>query len=218
MLIFLGVLLLLSDAPFVNDFSQSVLLRTSRMKWAAAYLLYIALCCFAYCLLLLVFSLLVAMPNAYADDVWSYPMMQLAAGRAGFVEGVSFFSVSFLQKFTPVQGGLITLAFQISYGFVLGAAMFFFNMVFHRVVGTVLALCAHVAGVIIYVEGIEVNPYLSLMIHAMPSAHNISGNPSLNVPTLRESMLLWAALALVLVLCTLLRCKRFDFMVPDRSM
>ena len=216
MYIFLGVLMLLSDAPFVNDLSQNVLFRTSRRQWAGGYLFYIALCCLIYYTALLAFSILVACANGYTGNLWSYPMAQLAAG-ASVDSGLSFANLAFLQRFSPWQSALLTLFLQASYAFVFGAAMFILNMRFNRAVGTAIVLFLHAAGNNIILESYAANPFLSLMVHAMPAYHNVSGDTLSPYPALWMSCALWAALSGLAVWATLWRCKRFDFVTPNKN-
>ena len=78
MLIVLGYLFLLSDAPFVNERTLQLVIRTSRKIWNSSCIMYIGLMAFFYYGTILLLSMLLLAENGYWGESWSIPLSQVA--------------------------------------------------------------------------------------------------------------------------------------------
>lgn len=213
----LGLLLMLSDAPFTSEHISCVGLRVTRVQWVAAQCLYVLISCVVYQAVILAFTLLLTAGNGYVGNVWSTALLRIAKDmNFGSRYALSFSHPQFLARYAPHQALAISFALQTAYGFVLSMAMFFLNLMFHRGVGIAAALLLHQLGYIFIRDGaMFTNQFLSLMAHALAARH--AHLPGGGMPTLAQSAAVLAAASLALVFLSLLRANRVDFLVPGRN-
>ncbi|MEG0766197.1 MAG: hypothetical protein RR482_00635 [Clostridia bacterium] len=212
----LGLVLMLSDAPFTSEQIAYIGLRATRTQWVVAQCLYVFISCLVYQAVILVFSILLIVGNGYAGNVWSSTLLGMANNVSfGPTYSLSFSNVQFLMHYTPYQALAISFTLQTAYGFVLSMAMFSLNLLFHRGVGIATALALHELGYIFVRDGAMFsNQFLSLMAHALPAAHPYL--PNALAPTLAQSGIVFATLSFLLVLSCLLRAKRVDYLIPGQ--
>lgn len=213
----LGLVLMLSDAPFTSEHITYVGLRVTRIQWIIAQCLYVFISCLVYQAVILLFTLLLTAGNGYVGNVWSTTLLRIAKDAGfGAKHALSFPHPQFLVRYAPHQALAISFALQTAYGFVLSMAMFFLNLMFHRGVGIGAALLLHQLGYIFVRDGVMfANQFLSLMAHALAARHAYV--PGVGVPTLAQSAAVLASLSVGLTLLCLLRAKRVDFLVPGRN-
>jgi cellulose synthase/poly-beta-1,6-N-acetylglucosamine synthase-like glycosyltransferase len=163
---------------------------------------------------------MVGMKYSYLGNVWSAFMVQMAYGGAE-VNGVqlSFGSTVFLKVFSPYQGTLVTLCFQIAYAFVLCMLMMLLSMKYNRGIGITVSIVIHALGSDIIEQGLGGNPFLSPLLRSLPAYHRIMPHEvtMLPLPTLMQSGILWVSLMAGLVIAALLLSRRYDFSIPNQQ-
>lgn len=202
MLIILGYLFLLSDAPFVNERTLQLVLRTSKKMWNSSCLLYIVLQATVYYLAILFFSMIFGASNGYLGESWSVPLAQVA--RQGtlmiFQFDVSFPYWFFMQEYSVLQACGLTLIGCILYASVLGCILYVGNLGTRYSIGTWFAVFVHFSG---YIARKEWNSQWSLQSYASP-AENGSFIPLL--------------VGVALLMCfSYIWVKRIDYHVMDKD-
>lgn len=202
MLIILGYLFLLSDAPFVNERTLQLVLKTSKKMWNSSCLLYIVLQAAFYYLAILFLSMIWGAGNGYFGESWSIPLAQ--AARQGtlmiFQFDVSFPYWTFMQEHSVLEACGLTFVGCILYASVLGCILYVGNLGNGYSAGTWAAVFVHFSG---YIARKEWHPQWSLQSYASP-AENGSFLPLLA--------------GVVLLMCfSYIRVKRIDYHVMDKD-
>jgi hypothetical protein len=123
----------------------------------------------------------------------------------------------FLKVFSPLQGFLMTFMCQVAYGFTLSMLMFLFNMFYRRAVGIAVTLIVHAFGHIIILEGMFINPKISLLLHALPACHNFNSDIISPYPTISQSAIVFVSLSIILIGVLIYTAKWIDYRVPDKQ-
>lgn len=206
----LGVLLILSDSPFLNDLTPAVTMRASRIKWFAAQILYILATCFLYYLILTAFSMILSLSVSYPQNVWSHLLYSAASGKSDAIE---FSNLSFMKTWLPVSAWMITIFFQTIYAATLEWILFFINTHMRRNGGICIVMLIHILGYVLFLEGFAGIRKLSLLIHALPALHVDQFVHGLNAaPTVIESVIVFTFIDLLLIIGLFRSAKRFDFL------
>ena len=216
----IGLIVFLSDAPFLDERITYIGLRVGRREWVAAQLLYVSAGCVFYALARLVFSLLLTAPYAYAGDLWSPTMMAIANNERDLAQqlGLYFPNVYMLSYYQPYAFLGVTVLLQTLYCLAIGMLIFGLNLLFSKGVGTTVALCAHNLGFFILLDGhIFANQRWSLMVHALPCYHGAYGLMTW-LPTIGESLILFAGIIAVMAAVCVIRARSIDFSVPFRNL
>jgi hypothetical protein len=220
MFILLGLFVMLSDVPFINALTPSLAMKTSRRAWIRSIILYIAGTCLIYYSIIMFAAAVVGIKYSYLGNIWSMFMVQAAYG--GFmVNGheLYFLSALFLKVFTPYQGLLITLGFQVTYAFILCMIMLLFSIKYNRGIGVTVSIVIHAMGSDIIAQGLGGNPYLSPLLRSLPAYHRIMPHEVLvlPLPTLLESGIMWALLAIGTIIFASVLSRRYDFPIPNKQ-
>lgn len=211
----LGVLMILSDSPFINELTPAVVLRTSRKRWFAAQIGYIWAVCALYYLFIAIFSMLICMPYAYPENVWSHLLYAVANGEL-YGTGIEFSNVAFLRANPPLYAFAITICFQITYAATLELILFFINTRAFRSGGLCIVMLIHVLGYVLFLEGLTGIRKFSLLLHALPAMHGTTYCFGIRfAPTIMESGVLFLLIDASLTAALILSAKRFDFISKD---
>lgn len=220
LLTIVGLVIMLSDAPFIDERIAFVGVRVSRRQWMTAHVLYVVAVCALYQLALFLFTAAVCAGRAYLGGIWSGAVWSLAQGKALAPAGlwnVRFRNTALLQAYTPYGLLGITFLLQTLYGAALTLWMFALNLHYRRGAGIAVALCVHQLGMIFLRSSPDyVNPWLSPMVHALSNWHNVFGK-SPRYPTLGASAAVLCALALAAVALCAARARRMDYAMPFRN-
>ncbi len=182
--VFLGSLLLVSDAPFITPLSRYEIVRMGRKNWLVSQGLYIILSCIFYSAIILFFCIIYSFIFCRVSlaNSWSTAITMLAEEQPTFA--VKNFSISFpnpdyIHTVSPVSAVLLTLLFNSAYSSVLGLCILLFNLLTDQNWGWVFAAVLHIFGYIIYANGGYFIPIkFSLFCCALP-AHLFT--PELNM-------------------------------------
>lgn len=169
----LGLLLLLSDAPFITDRTSYVIIRISKRKWLLSQLIYIIFASFFYFFFLSIFTLLFGAATSGFRNEWSNPLMLLAKESPQYL--VSKFQISFsfpgiVNILKPWSAWLATWTLNSLYGTLLGLCLFVFNIWGKGIWGWACAMLIHIFSYIVIMNGpMLFPPQLSFLVYAMPA-------------------------------------------------
>lgn len=202
MLLSLGYLFLISDAPFVNEQTLQVVVRTQRRAWNTGCLLYIvAQACFYY-LALLGFSMLLLGKHGYIGMAWSIPTVQASQNINVIISNfrVSFPYWEFIQENTVISAVALTLWGNILYSSMLGGILYLGNLGSRYSLGTWMAIVVHFSG---YITRREWNGQWSLQ--------------TLSSPAENDNFCPFYIIFLVIALASYWRAKRMDYHIVDKD-
>ena len=202
MLIVLGYLFLLSDAPFVNERTLQLVIRTSRKIWNSSCIMYIGLMAFFYYGTILLLSMLLLAENGYWGESWSIPLSQVAqnGNLMIFRFSVSFPYWNFMQEYSPIHACALVFIGNCLYAFFMGCMLYLGNLGMKYSLGTWAVLFVHFSG---YIARREWNPKWSLQSYSSP-AENGNFFPL-------------AVLAVAIVLISYIRVRNIDYQVLDKE-
>ena len=225
----LGVLVMLSDAPFIDDMNIYVSLRVTRRTWFVSKFVSVLMNCMLFYLAVLIATVLLCAPVGYVDNDWSKTMLELLKNEnLKFEYGLAIDNELLLVRFTPISAALFTFALQSMYTAILAELMFLLNMKRNKAVGVFAALMIHAVGSWIISETIMFNQMLTLLGHSMLGYHNLAlrGFPDVlawlsflcsRYATLEESIVLFVVILLIELLTGLKRVRSMRFKVPNRD-
>lgn len=234
--VFLGILVMMSDAPFVDDMNIYTTLRVTRNTWFISKVIYIALSCVAFYGTILLGTVLMCANIGYAENVWSKTMLRLNEDIALSLEyGINASGIAVLRRFTPISAAAMTFVLQSAYGITMSLLIFILNMKYRKAVGVLTTLVVHGVGRWIIKENIMFNQLYTLLGRSMLGYHVLeqslpntlhgwitwcaewfSFNCS-RYPILDESLYIFAVLMVAEVTLGLRMVKNMNFTVPYRE-
>ncbi|KIR02618.1 hypothetical protein P261_01433 [Lachnospiraceae bacterium TWA4] len=135
--IFLCFIILIADAPFMEDYQLFYFIRNRKCKWYATQVLYIAVASVLYFMMVQCILWIYLIPYMKFQSEWGSIIYNISMMRR-----ISFFDVapSVLENFTPFMALVHSLVLTMLTGFFLGLVIFDFNLLFKRGVGVVIAM------------------------------------------------------------------------------
>lgn len=140
MLIMFGVVLLFCDAPFIDAQQPYIILRSGRMLWVMAQLLYIVLASALYFLAVILLNFIVLLPVAEFTPAWGKVIGTFAQTSAGMQQGISIpFSYAIMNTHSPASAMFISFLLCWVVSVFIGFIMFVFNSNISRASGAIAA-------------------------------------------------------------------------------
>lgn len=140
LMVYLGLILLFCDAPFIESEQPYIITRAGRKLWTAGQLTYIALASAVYFFAVILVSILPLLPNVEVTNEWGRIIKTLAQGGAMTAGIVIPFDKTIIAAFDPVQAMLLQYFLCWLLGCLIGAMMFVLNLLVSRSAGAILAV------------------------------------------------------------------------------
>lgn len=209
----LGVLLVLSDSPFLSDYTPAIVMRLSRKKWFLLQIMYIMAVCILYYFILSLFSVLLCLSIGFIENAWSHFLYSITTGDYAYRGyAIEFSNLRFMKEYNPMVAYVMTLLSQSIYAITLELIIFLLNTYTRRGYGICIAAFLHVLGYVIFLEGLVGFKKMSLMLHALPALHAQQFYHGIGfAPTLFESAIVFVIINATLVISLMIMSKRFDF-------
>ena len=222
------LLLLFSDAPFVNSATPFLLARTNRCTWLLGQVFYAALATLLYLLWVAACTVLLCAKNAFAGNQWSRTAAILGYSRAG----AQFFlpsSVRAMEAATPLACSLTIFALMLAYSLVLAFFMLWLGLWRGRRAAFLGSLCFSLYGFLLRKETVtgllRLGPaesfrasvllgWISPLNHASYAMHSFGYD---RLPTLETSFALFLALLAALFFCARRSVRRYHFLFWGRQ-
>lgn len=201
LLLQIAFLAVISDAPFVDNLSQSIMLRC-RNKWVWNYsmILYILIHSVTYWTMIVGASILPAFLVKHdCFNQWSNTMkilIQAVPSNALTQYRLNLFSVNLLYERTPYAAAIWSFFLNVLCSGTVGIFVYFINLKTKKSWGNVVVLLIMLYGVLIVRDGGMVGlPYdFSIIAHVIVDLHGK------NRLSLRDSMVLFILLDLIFIL------------------
>lgn len=221
LLISLCLLLLFADMPQLGADVPLLLIRTTRRRWMAAQILYLALATLIFTAFLLCASCLLCAQYAYPANIWSETAAILSYSPIGQKIAVPTF-VKVLELTYPYPCTVHIFLLMLGYAMTLASLMFLGNLLRARL-GMILGIAFSGFGLFlnpeIISEWFHLSAYqssranilfgwLSPLNHATYYMHNFGYD---NLPRLQTSYLMFAGTAAVLFALAFRRARKYAF-------
>ncbi|MBR1599542.1 MAG: hypothetical protein IJ661_11620 [Lachnospiraceae bacterium] len=196
MLLTVGWLLIMSEAPFVNKISFYALYRTKRKLWNEAMVIYIFVQAILYYAVIAVVLMLLGGMNGYLANIWSVPFIDvLSSGSDSYLYGVDFPSSDYADVQSVYMGFFHTFALQVLYAVIIGIFVYVISQMTNRMAGPIAAFILHFLGYEIMKEGYGIVITYSLLARSIP-AFQLGKNALVN---LGQSYLIFIVIIILLV-------------------
>lgn len=169
MFLVLGWLLVISEAPFINNNSFYLMSRTNKKRWNTAMLNYIFLQAVVYFGFIAFTTIVFSARNGFIANIWSSSLIQLTESTdiaASF--NVYFPYKTFIKSISVFQAFGYTWGFGFLYGFVLGIILYVFSLFSKHIAGVTATLLFHFVGYEMMKEGYMVIIKYSLLARSVP--------------------------------------------------
>ena len=205
---FMGVILLLADAPFTEQSATYALTRVGRCSWVSGKLLYMLLACVAYEAIALAVSSAWIAAQGFAGNVWSFPFYQISFyGTSELL----FENRAVLQNFSPLGAAALSLLLTVLYHFTVGLLLFRLNLTGSRVIGFAVVGAWHCLG---YLWGNLSIDRLFGFTHSLLSTHAFGSFwGAARAPGVGESCVVLAVLILLLTADIFHAMRRVDLKI-----
>lgn len=131
LLFFFPLVLIFSNAPFVDDNQLYVIARSGRIKWCIGQLIYILTVSALYFIFIIIFSVLLNIKCIEFSNDWGKILKTMASTDAGNQFSIGFYpDRKVIDLFTPEQAMWFTFLNSWLSGILLGLSSFLFNMAF----------------------------------------------------------------------------------------
>ncbi len=131
LLFFFPLILIFSNAPFVDNNELYVIIRSGRIKWSIAQILYIIISTAIYFFLVILFSIIFNLNIICITDEWGKVLNTLANTDAADQFNIGFKpDKNIINLFSPIQAMWFTFLHSWISGIILGLIIFLFNMIF----------------------------------------------------------------------------------------
>lgn len=151
MIMILGCVITMIDAPYIDKRSFFLLHRTGRKPWYRGMWIYIIISCSMYFTGLCLLGMLPFVRNGYWENVWSQTMQVSVRSGIDFMNDVRLVPpVGSIMELAPFTALLHTLLGMILYSSCLVAVLFVFNMKTNNVMtGTILVGAIYVMSILL---------------------------------------------------------------------
>ena len=133
--VMLGAVMLFCDAPFMDDSSPYVIVRSGRYPWACGQVIYILLASTAYVLFIFLLSIVIVLPRIEFGETWGKVIGTLCATNKGYEYGIGWLSRGIFNVYTPAEAVGLSLLLTWLCTVFMGLTMFVLNFNIHKAVG-----------------------------------------------------------------------------------
>ncbi len=165
MMLFLGVVLLFCDAPFIEDEQPYIMLRSGRRIWFIGQMLYIVVASVLYLIVLYFISVLVLLPHIEWSAEWGKLLSTFSQTSAAGQNGISIpFARVITARFDPIPAVLRCVVNGSLVATVLGMLMFFVNLNISRTAGGICGTALVLWNMVTYKTCVLVCEYLAGLV------------------------------------------------------
>ena len=133
---FILVLVLFADAPFMDNNSLYVVSRIGRYRWCIGKMLYIIIAAIVFNLVCMLTTVIVSIPYSYPGDIWSSAFIASTNGETvelGYQ--AIFYNGEVIYFFSPLRISMISMGLKTLLNCMMGMVLFVLNMGNKKVLG-----------------------------------------------------------------------------------
>ncbi len=173
--LFLGNLLLMSNAPFVSETTTYEMLRMGKKRWIDSKIIYIVMGSVIYSLVLILASVVFSCLKGTVSfrNEWSYAMQELAFKQPSYAITsfrIAFSERAFVSAVNPYLAALLTVICNSAYSILICLFMMTVNLFSIHNFGWIAASVVHILGYAVFTNsGIGIPMRFSLFCNGMPA-------------------------------------------------
>ncbi len=136
-ILMVGIVFILSNAPFMDSNQPYIIIRSGRYKWVAGQILYIVIACVLYFAIIMLFSFVYLLPSGtLATDGWGKIVHTLMETDVLMQFNAQFgVHSNIVANLTPFQAFSLSFVLQCLSGVFIGVLMFCTSLLFKKSVG-----------------------------------------------------------------------------------
>lgn len=143
----LGVILLFADAPFAEQSTTYILVRTNRKIWLLGKILYVLISIFLYCFCVLLSTVVLYITGMYVGNVWSSPFYEIVMKDAAVpLYRFGFEAKEMIYIMLPLKAFVMSFALICLYFFLASLLLFLINIKCNKVIGFAFVSSLHCFG------------------------------------------------------------------------
>lgn len=164
MILIIGCIIAMSDAPFIHAGSFSLIHRVGRKQWYIAMWLYMMILCVFYYLSCILTSILPFIWKGYVENTWSQTMLRILKGQADVMQGYSLSPpCSNIFLLSPCETLVHSFLCIVLYTLCLSSVLLVFNMKLNKeAFGTIATGCVHILSMLMcfqWLGGIDLSKW-----------------------------------------------------------
>lgn len=212
------VIMIFSDAPFIDSNQQFVMVRSGRLSWGIGQMLYIVVGSFCYTMFMLLSSIIVNIGHIQLDTSWGRGLILAATTNLTSALGIQYDTVkvtgSIVRYYTPAQAMLWSFVFLWMICTILGLIIYDLNILFKSNAVGVL-----VTGFMVFFTAIvdEVQQFMWFSPVTWSSLNNIDVAKTTSLPSFYFVLYMYSgAIVILFIMGALLsRSRRFSFEIKN---
>lgn len=212
------VIMIFSDAPFIDSNQQFVMVRSGRLSWGIGQMLYIVVGSFCYTMFMLLSSIIVNIGHIQLDTSWGKGLILAATTNLTSALGIQYDTVkvpgSIVRYYTPAQAMLWSFVFLWMICTILGLIIYDLNILFKSNAVGVL-----VTGFMVFFTAIvdEVQQFMWFSPVTWSSLNNIDVAKTTSLPSFYFVLYMYSgAIVILFIMGALLsRSRRFSFEIKN---
>lgn len=212
------VIMIFSDAPFIDSNQQFVMVRSGRLSWGIGQMLYIVVGSFCYTMFMLLSSIIVNIGHIQLDTSWGKGLILAATTNLTSALGIQYDTVkvtgSIVRYYTPAQAMLWSFVFLWMICTILGLIIYDLNILFKSNAVGVL-----VTGFMVFFTAIvdEVQQFMWFSPVTWSSLNNIEVAKTTSLPSFYFVLYMYSgAIVILFIMGALLsRSRRFSFEIKN---
>ena len=212
------VIMIFSDAPFIDSNQQFVMVRSGRLSWGIGQMLYIVVGSFCYTMFMLLSSIIVNIGHIQLDTSWGKGLILAATTNLTSALGIQYDTVkvtgSIVRYYTPAQAMLWSFVFLWMICTILGLIIYDLNILFKSNAVGVL-----VTGFMVFFTAIvdEVQQFMWFSPVTWSSLNNIDVAKTTSLASFYFVLYMYSgAIVILFIMGALLsRSRRFSFEIKN---
>ena len=212
------VIMIFSDAPFIDSNQQFVMVRSGRLSWGIGQMLYIVVGSFCYTMFMLLSSIIVNIGHIQLDTSWGKGLILAATTNLTSALGIQYDTVkvtgSIVRYYTPAQAMLWSFVFLWMICTILGLIIYDLNILFKSNAVGVL-----VTGFMVFFTAIvdEVQQFMWFSPVTWSSLNNIDVAKTTSLPSFYFVLYMYSgAIVILFIMGALLsRSRSFSFEIKN---
>jgi len=182
LIVLVGAVLLLADAPFIDGLGTMTLHRIKRRGWYIGNWIYILFQLIFYYFILWIVSILPFINSGYIQNMWSQTILRCMKGYTHKMDqyGIPQINIEF-ESITPLKVFCFSMILIVLYSLFLISILYVFNLISEKkIVGTIIIAGVHIITTILDSQGILL-PFVLVKYNLFRNAMFVMGyNPKIS--------------------------------------
>ncbi len=201
---FVLVLVLFSDAPFMDNNSLYVVSRIGRYRWCVGKILYIIIATIVFNLVCMLTTIVVSISYSYPGDIWSSAFLGVINGDAVELGHQAMFdNREVIYVYNPLKIALISMGLKILLNILMGMMLFVLNLANGKVLGYAVVSILYFAEYT--VSGMEIAKFMLIenSIFAMQNGFS----------DIRWTLTYFGGIIILCIITALLMIRKVDYKI-----